>query len=330
MIGYYVHHHGHGHLHRAISLTGALDEPVVGLSSLPRPAGVDFADWLDLAPDDPLEHPDDPRAGGALHWAPLNSAGYGRRMQQLASWIAQARPRLVVVDLSVEVSALVRLLGVPTVVVTLPGDRSDDAHRLAYRLAAAVIAPWPRPVYDPPHLHPYADKIVFTGAISRFDHEPVHPAPGDRQALLLLGSGGSDAAVSGPDPAGTWRWTTLGGRSGPWSDDVWTAVQSADVVVTHAGLNALAEVAAARRPAVVLPQDRPFGEQRATAAALQTAGLATVLPGWPHPHEWPQLLETAAARGESWARWNDGQGAARFAAALARVGTPAVDGPLNR
>jgi len=40
VIGYYVHHLGHGHLHRALSVARTLGEPVTGFSSLPPPA-----DW---------------------------------------------------------------------------------------------------------------------------------------------------------------------------------------------------------------------------------------------------------------------------------------------
>ncbi|WP_375483125.1 glycosyltransferase [uncultured Jatrophihabitans sp.] len=324
MIGYYVHHQGHGHLHRALSLAHALDEPVVGLSSLPSP-GEPFADWVPLPPDPALDDADGPDAGGALHWAPTNSPGYADRMSTVADWVRRERPRLVVVDLSVEVATLVRLLGTPVAVVTLPGERTDDAHRLAYRLATTIVAPWPRAILDPPHLCDYGAKVVHTGAISRFDGRPGRPAPAAGRVLVLLGSGGADGLTVPADGAG-WTWTALGG-GGTWSGDVWSALQDSDVVVTHAGLNALAEVAAAGRPAVVVPQSRPFAEQRTTGGALKAAGLATVLDAWPAPDEWDGVLTSACARGESWQRWNDGQGAGRFAHALAeRALQPVGDG----
>ena len=50
MIGYYVHHHGRGHLHRALSVARELDGCLVGLSTLDRPAEWTGA-WIDL-PDD--------------------------------------------------------------------------------------------------------------------------------------------------------------------------------------------------------------------------------------------------------------------------------------
>ena len=92
---------------------------------------------------------------------------------------------------------------------------------------------------------------------------------------------------------------------------------SADVVVTHAGQNAVAEVAAARRPAVVIAQPRPFAEQEATAAAVERMGAAIGLSRWPDPGEWPSLLDRARALGGAgWARWTTGSGAREAAAQL--------------
>src|SRR3712207_8569721 len=53
-----------------------------------------------------------------------------------------ARPDVLVVDVSVEVALLARLLGVPVVLVAQRGRRDDDPHRRAYAAAAAVAAPW--------------------------------------------------------------------------------------------------------------------------------------------------------------------------------------------
>jgi UDP-N-acetylglucosamine:LPS N-acetylglucosamine transferase len=84
----------------------------------------------------------------------------------------------------------------------------------------------------------------------------------------------------------------------------------ADVVVTHGGMNAIAEVAAARKPAVVVPQARPHGEQLATCRALARAGLAVIADGWPQAASWPSLLRTALELGgERWTAWSPGTGA---------------------
>ena len=318
MIGWYVHSHGLGHLHRLQSINAHLRTPVTVLSSLPRPAGWQ-QEWVQLAQDLPRGEHTDPTAGGTLHWAPRHHPGLLERAAQLTAWVARARPSLVVVDVSVEVAVLVRTLGVPVIVVAMRGDRTDRPHRTAYDLAEALLAPWPAALAEP-WPDSWLRKTWHVGAMSRLDGRPATPAPGRRQVLLLWGTGGSEvtvrdvqAAVAGtPD----WSWELLG-LGGGWAGDPWGQLQKADVVVTHAGQNALAEVAAARRPAVVVPQVRPYGEQTATARALQAGGLALVFPSWPSPDRWPGLLEQTAARdGAAWATWSDGRAAERAAALL--------------
>lgn len=321
MIGYYVHHHGSGHLARATQIAAACSHDVVGLSALPAPPDTAaFADWVRLADDPGVEDPDS-AAGGALHWAPLRSDGYRDRMRELSSWVVANRPAAVVVDVSVEVAALVRLLGVPVVVVAMPGVRDDAPHRHAHRLARTIVAPWPRDVLALPHLAEFDAKTIYAGALSRFDdrieYVPADGIPGS--GVVLLGSGGDDVTEAQLDElrhVAGWTWQVLGGAAG-WHSDVHRALTGAQVVVAHGGQNALAEIAAARRACVIIAQDRPFDEQRVTAAALQQAGIATSLPRWPAAHDWPAILRGAAARGgREWSRWNDGRAAARIAAAI--------------
>ena len=89
------------------------------------------------------------------------------------------------------------------------------------------------------------------------------------------------------------------------------------VIVTHAGQNAVADVAAARRPAVVIAQPRPYDEQHVTAHALHEAQLAIVRSHWPAPSDWSTVLEAARRKGGSgWERWSPGTGAERAAAVL--------------
>jgi hypothetical protein len=140
--------------------------------------------------------------------------------------------------------------------------------------------------------------------------------------VVLAGAGGTTlrpealAAARAETPA--WTWRVLGPQPvGTWVADPSAALRTADVVVTHAGQSAVAEVAAARRPAVVIPEPRPYAEQEATARALATGRWpVTVLPRWPD-RGWPDLLSRAGARdGSRWEAWCDGGEAQRFAAVL--------------
>lgn len=321
MIGWYAHHQGAGHVTRLQSVAAHLDEPVWGLSSRPAPPGW-TGPWTELArDDDPAPGAgDDVTAGGVLHWAPPHHPGLADRMSQLTSWCATHRPRLLVVDVSVEVALLARLCGVPTVVVALPGDRTDQVHRLAYDSASALLAPWPDAVHTAGWPEEWLAKLWCVGGISRFDGRPA-PAPrqltGRRRVLVLWGSGGrstgANEVASAREAAPDWDWVERDPVTCP-SPDLWADLAEADVVVTHAGQNAVAEVAAARRPAVVVAQPRPFDEQVATASAVDRMGISVGLTGWPAANAWPGLLEQAAGLGGSgWSRWSDGHGAQRAA-----------------
>jgi hypothetical protein len=332
MIGYYVHHQGAGHLTRATAIAHELEgeEPVTGLSSLPRPAAW-TGPWVQLErDDDPAAISQaDVTASGALHWAPAGHDGLRERMGQIAAWIMEARPRLVVIDVSVEVCVLVRAMGVPVVVVGLPGARDDAPHQLAYRMAAAILAPWPAWAHVLTGGESWMEKTHAVGAISRFDRRAhayaAAPRPDRRRRVLVLsGRGGTQLTVAAlaaaqlatPD----WAWTVLGPPGDRWIEDPWELLCDADVVVTHAGQNAIADVAAARRPAVVIPQGRPYGEQRATARALGRAGLAIEASEWSAAPGWSALLSDAAnLGGAGWTRWSSGHGARRAADAIRQV-----------
>jgi hypothetical protein len=328
MIGYYAHHVGTGHVARAAAIAPFLRSPITGLSSRERPPEWP-GEWVTLARDDePAPSPGaDVTAGGTLHWAPLHHDGLRMRMAQIADWIGRTGPALLVADVSVEVAALARLMGVTVVVVALPGIRDDAAHRLAYRQACAVIAAWPHWVRIPREMSFLAGKLHHVGAFSIADGRVAvgrSREPGSRRRVLLLAGGGGTAIDSAQVAAARavtldWSWRELGPPNGRWVADPWPELCAADVVVTHAGQTAIAEVAAARRSAIVLPQRRPYHEQHHTADVLERAGLAIVRRSWPEPEDWPQLLHDATRRGgEGWRRWVPGDGAQQAAALLDR------------
>ena len=315
MIGWYAHDHGSGHRQRLECIAAQLRTPVTGLSSLARPG--DFpGSWVQLPSDHPTGHDSDPTAGGTLHWAPRHHAGLRERMALITEFVARERPALMVVDVSVEVAVLVRSMGVPVVVAAMRGERTDRAHTTAYDLADALLAPWPADRPEPWPAH-WLSKTWHVGAISRLDHLQAEPAAGRHRVGVLWGRGGSSVTAADIDAAAArtpaWTWDAAG-LSGA-ATDPWRLLQDCDVVVTHGGQNALAEVAAARRPAIVIPQDRPHDEQRANARAL--GDLAIVRDTWPAPQDWSRLLEDACQQDVSrWGQWSDGQGAARAATRL--------------
>ncbi|RAV00341.1 hypothetical protein DQP58_01360 [Mycobacterium colombiense] len=281
---------------------------------------------MKLPRDDADPRPHGVTAHGALHWAPHHDAGFSARMADIARWVSDARPEAVVVDISVEVAVFVRLLGVPVIVMALPGNRMDAPHQLVHRLADHIVAAWPRTFSVPPWLRHWDEKTSYVGGISRFEGRgnsddgsasSSRVAPLEEMRVVVLGGAGDTFGVALQDcaaAASVLSWTTLGGGSGSWRDDPWPELQRADVVVTHAGQSCIADVAAAQRPAVVIPQPRPFDEQRATAEMLKGHRLAVVTGELPDATGWPALLTQATATDpQRWRRW-EVDGAARRAA----------------
>jgi hypothetical protein len=324
VIGYYVHHRGAGHLHQAQAVAREVGLPVTGLSSLARPDAW-TGPWVQLESDEGDPSPCDVTAGGLLHWVPLHDSGLRQRMASISAWIVEHQPTLVVSDVSVEVALLSRLHGVPVVSVVLPGRRADPAHRLGYGVSSALVAPWPpcatRMVSGLSDTD--RERVECVGGLARFPVSRAVGSSGTRRVTALLGSGGGQpgpecwAAARAQTPG--WHWTVLGRDAGTWTDAPFEELCRADVVVTHAGLNAVAEVAAARRPAVIIPAERPHDEQAATARVVQRGGWPALMePTFPMTG-WDERLERARhLDGERWASWTDGLAAVRFADLIRR------------
>ncbi|WP_336921948.1 hypothetical protein [Aquipuribacter sp. SD81] len=343
MIGWYVHDHGSGHRRRLEAVAPHLGEPVTGMGSGEPANGVE---WLALPRDTGSARTDDPTAGGALHWAPRGESGMLGRAEAVAAWARRTGCRLLVVDVSVEMLLLGRLLGLPTVAVLQPGVRDDPAHHLGYATAAALLAPWPRTAHggDEPG---WAGRTRWTGAFSRFDGRPPavpdRGCPPGRCAVLAVGTGGhgvrgADVRAAALTTTG-WHWHVAGELEGAVGRpdevvehghvaDVWPLLSGADVVVGPCGGGLTADVAAAGVPFLALPQPRPFDEQVELARLLRTAGVAETADAWPAPARWPALLDRLAADRDAaaarWRTWSDGAGAVRAAAVVREVAASTV------
>lgn len=333
-VGYYAHHHGRGHVSRAAAVLRHVRVPAALFTSAPAPDVPPGVRLVPLPPDAPRSAADTAPAP-PFHYAPTGHAGLRQRMARIAAWAAEG-PGVLVVDVSCEVAVFGRLLSLPVVVARQHGARWDWAHRTAYGLAERLLAPFPASLEEPDAPDWVRAKTVYAGGFSRFDGRAVPPPPVERRVAVVGGGGGGGpgsgrawraedvaaAARTTPD----WRWTLLGAEadvSAPenleavgWTDDPFPHLTAASVVITTAGHNGTMEAAAVGRPLIVIPEERPFEEQRRKAAALDRVGAALVRGAWPAPEAWPALLEEARRTDPGPLRALVDGGGARRAAAL--------------
>jgi predicted glycosyltransferase len=305
-IGYYVHHHGAGHRARAEAIAAAIDWPIVLLGTGLGAAGIDLAD--DRPASGRFDGMDDTASRpAALHYAPVDHEGVRSRVARIAQWIATERPTLMIVDVSVEVAMLARLASVPTVYVRLNGERSDAAHLEAFRGATALLAPFHHELEMPSTPAWIRDKTRYLPGITAAAQD--HPRQDDH-ILIVIGRGGppgdgaaiAQAARACPDI----QWRVIGPVTAPtdrpanlslagWVDDPAQEIARAALIIGAAGDGLVNAVLAADRPFLCIPEERPYGEQRATARALDALGAAIMLTSWPSPDQWLSLISEAKA-----------------------------------
>ncbi|MCJ2060292.1 glycosyltransferase [Methylobacterium sp. J-048] len=311
-IGWYVHHQGAGHLQRARAVAAALPRPCTLIGTLAE---------FDTSGLDVLDLPDDRPLGGAafdgrdgeaerpeaLHYAPLNHPGVRTRMARIAEWAARTNPALIVVDVSVEIALLARLLSVPTLVVRLAGTRTDRPHCEAFRSAARLLAPFPEALDGagvPDWIRAKTHYAGFLGA-------PAQAAAQAGDDILVVfgrgGAGGDLAELAAAARAVPERpWHVLGPVSGAgevpenlhlhgWVDDVEARVARAALLVGGGGDGLVALAAGQAKRFVCLPEERAYGEQTEKAEALRKLGAAVVHPGWPSTEAWPGLVRAGLA-----------------------------------
>lgn len=338
-IGYYVHHHGDGHRQRAIAIGRSLGHVMLMGSGLAGKTGT--LPVLDLADDrldesfagiDHGERPD------SLHYAPLDHEGIRQRIAAMTDWIAAARPRLMVIDVSVEVAMLARLASVPTVYVRLSGNRLDAAHLEAFRGATALLAPFHAALDDDKTPTWVREKTFYAPGIVRSGRPDSSMR--DDSVLVVLGRGGgvSDAerwaAAARATPARRWRvigpCTMSADRPANleiqgWVGDADAQIAAAAVVIGAAGDGVVSAVLSARRPFVCLPEPRPFDEQESKARRLAAVGGAIVRHDWPQPQEWSGLIDQAIEQNDQWPACLESDGGPeRVAQWLDRLCTPAT------
>ncbi|MDR5822532.1 hypothetical protein [Caballeronia sp. LZ043] len=339
-VGFYVHHQGHGHLQRARAIAPKLTHRATLFSSLVGDQCINGVEHCHLQPDyheqcvvESFDH---------LHYAPLCVDGLRQRARRLTAWFEEHWPCILIVDVSVEIATLARLCGVPVIYVRQRGNRFDAAHNFAYESATRLLAPYPAEWEEPDTPVRWREKTDYTGLISRYEHlaengtAPVSNVEESRRHVTIItGFGGApivaEATLAAAHACPQWHFTVIGcldhvALTYPTNlsflgqvDDPLRWIARSDVVVGSAGDSLVSEIAHLKKRFICIPEDRPFGEQRSTAAILARYNLAIVLEMPPEAAQWPDLLQRALMQmPERWDRFCSA-GSDEAARAISRV-----------
>jgi predicted glycosyltransferase len=306
LIGYYVHHQGAGHRDRALAVARHAPDRTILLGTGLSGTSADFR-CIELVDDRPgpgtqFAESDD---RDVLHYVPLGHEGLRCRMAAVAKWVAEARPSLLIVDVSVEIAMLTRLLSTRYVYMRLGGLRQDAAHSQAFRAAQALVAPFHKDLDDSKTPGWVRTKTVYMPGLTAAVASKVVASD-----VILVANGAGGGMLDGAsiclaaDATPGLQWHVLGPALIParvprnvqflgWVDDASARIASAGVVVGSAGDGVASAVLASGRPYVCLPQERPYDEQVSRARRLSDLGAAITLDRLPTAHEWPRILEHA-------------------------------------
>ncbi|MDN3586234.1 glycosyltransferase [Pedobacter aquatilis] len=335
-IAFYIHHHGSGHLMRTLQILKHLKNNKVilfgsGLNAVANlPANVEVVHLpLDVAVQTQPSLVDQ-RALSMLHYAPLLISGITERVAILTAAFKKFYPIILVVDVSVEVTLLARLSGIPTIVVRQHGQRTDDAHLMGYESAQRLIAPFSKSLHVGKEDWIF-EKTIFTGGFSRFDGRKSNAAVVKNRIVILIGSGGSsinpefisylasqcksfDFHILGQITSGEHCSNV---RYLQHCSDPFEELSQAAIVIGNTGHNTVMEVASLNKNFVGIPEPRPFFEQEEKAASIELrSGVEIIHPSKIYQVNWPQILSNLCQTAVDWDEVITEDAVEKFAAAI--------------
>lgn len=308
-VSYYAHHFGTGHLRHAQKVAASELFDLQVTSTGPRNGSLltGALEYVALDPDVGSGEPEaDSGIDAYLHYAPTGELIQQRFAQLNHAW-RQFKPDVVMVDVSVEVALFARLSGYRVAFRRMPGHRNDKAHQLAYELADALFAYYPAELEDPKHLDSFGYKSHYLAVAEAQANTIASPlGQGGKRKVVVQTSLASaislELVVRAANDSPDWNWEIVGSvESSPTAlppnvllhgvvADPLPILRSADVIISSAGHNAVVAAASCHRPVLLVPEERPFAEQRAFAQTLQRNAGVEMLESWRATAQWQPLL----------------------------------------
>ncbi|GAB3753771.1 hypothetical protein GCM10028817_19520 [Spirosoma pomorum] len=226
------------------------------------------------------------------------------RAKALAEAIERYQPKAFYCDGVPELAIMVRGMGVPVVVVHLPGNVMNDPTQVfAHELADYIVAHFPASLEQANY--PFAAKTYYSGYMSQYAGRGLaqRNRPDSSNVTILLGYDNYDVSVlkNITNDQNT-QFTIIGNKQdytlnknctllGPVKD-IREAI-AGDVVISAAGQNTIAELLSLGKRLVLLPEPRPYDEQAVHATVLATQRIALLAEETFSAEQWQNVLQKA-------------------------------------
>ncbi|MCW8092339.1 hypothetical protein [Alteromonas sp. ASW11-130] len=288
-IGWYVHHHGNGHLQQANRLIPYLNshKPILfcAVESFAKRLREAFPRLQVYVLPEKYSKPRDRNTTRTFANAFEGTPYAGSATQRAAfftSILQKERISLFISDVSAELTILARGAGVKTVMFHLHGNvMKDPTQVFAYECAAALFAPFPKALEDSHYA--YEDKTYYLGWLAPYGPPTQESEPDDTLTIIhshhqwvvkmvnALATQVKHIHVIG---------TTIDGipnvTSTQYVNRLVDKVKSKNVIIAG-GNNLVGEMVQAGKKIMIAPEPRPYEEQYYKAKAMEREGWAVCL-----------------------------------------------------
>lgn len=309
-IFYFVHAHGNGHRATFNLLYPALSHffEVIAITTNSEITGYlhqkHDVDVLELPPKYPAgyEIPEH-TFSKAFEVTPYAMEPAGRA-KALAEAIEHYQPKAFYCDGVPELAIMVRGMGVPVVLVHLPGNVMHDPTQVfAHQLADHIVAHFPASLKQ--ESYQYTSKTFYSGYMSKYAGRGLQQSncTDSHPVTILLGYDNYKVSVLKnitTDP--NIPFTIIGNKIdyglgkncvqlGPVKE-VSEAI-AGDVVISAAGQNTIAELLSLHKRLILLPEPRPYDEQAVHANMLAHNNIALLAQESFSAEQWQNMLQKA-------------------------------------
>ena len=309
-IFYFVHAHGNGHratfnmLHPALSfffevIAITTNSEITGYLHEKHDVQV-----LELPPKYPADYEIPAHTFSKAFEVTPYATEPAERAKALAEAIQRYKPKAFYCDGVPELAIMVRGMGVPVVLVHLPGNVMDDPTQVfAHELADHIMAHFPSSLEQANY--EFTSKTYYSGYISKYAGSELKRSNRSdiNNVTVLLGYNNYDESVlKNITKVQNTKFTIIGNKRdydldknciqlGPVKD-VSESI-AGEAVISAAGQNTIAELLSLGKCLILLPEPRPYDEQVVHADVLANQNVALLAQETFSAEQWQNVLQKA-------------------------------------